>query len=198
MSYNWTVEVLNTNRAPEITDFSPSTDSVSVDLDSMIVFNINALDLDNDSLSYSWFIDEVEQDSVEHSFSYLFNTVGLYQITGVVSDGIASDTAFCHLTVIDNSGIDQNNLPIVTKLYQNYPNPFNPETTIQFDLDKTENVKIGIYNSKGELVSTLVNNRYEAGRYFVKWSTSFISSGIYYYYMSAGKYKKIKKMIMVK
>jgi len=59
----------------------------------------------------------------------------------------------------------QNMLPISFALSQNYPNPFNPTTTIRFELPKTSDVRIEIYDILGREVRTLVDGRFEAGRY---------------------------------
>ncbi len=67
------------------------------------------------------------------------------------------------------------------QLHQNYPNPFNPETTIKFDLPKKSLVTIKIYDIKGSLVETLVNEQLSAGFYSRIWQPENISSGVYFY-----------------
>ncbi len=95
-------------------------------------------------------------------------------------------------------------VPVVaTTLKNNFPNPFNPETTIAFSVKDNSPVTIGIYNVKGQLVKTLVNETKAAGNYTVPWNGTdsngrAVSSGIYYYKMNAGKYSSTKKMIMMK
>ncbi|MEK9138678.1 MAG: hypothetical protein AAB393_16265, partial [Bacteroidota bacterium] len=61
------------------------------------------------------------------------------------------------------------NVVTTYELHQNYPNPFNPETTIKFDLPKAEDVTIKVYDNTGREVTTLLKDRLEAGRHFVKW-----------------------------
>ena len=63
-----------------------------------------------------------------------------------------------------NSSIDD------FKLFQNYPNPFNPVTKIKFDIPSSSFVKMVVYNSLGQKVSTLVNEKLSAGSYEVNWS----------------------------
>ena len=95
-------------------------------------------------------------------------------------------------------------IPIVnTKLDSNYPNPFNPSTTIRYSLKEAGPVSIEIYNIKGQLVRTLVQDVKEAGNHTVIWNgldknNSSVSSGIYFYKMNAGKYSSTKKLIMMK
>jgi hypothetical protein len=90
-----------------------------------------------------------------------------------------------------------------TTLNNNYPNPFNPETTISYSLSESQNVKIEIYNVRGQLVRTLVNENKAAGNHKVVWTgvdnnNRSVSSGIYYYKMTAGKYSSSKKMVLMK
>jgi hypothetical protein len=95
-------------------------------------------------------------------------------------------------------------VPVVaTELKTNYPNPFNPETTIAFNMKETSEVSIEIYNVKGQLVKTLLNDVKDAGSHSVIWNGKdnngrAVSSGIYYYKMNTGKYSSTKKMIMMK
>jgi photosystem II stability/assembly factor-like uncharacterized protein len=84
-------------------------------------------------------------------------------------------------------------------LKQNYPNPFNPSTTISFSIPKTEFVTLKIYDAIGKEVRTIVNEKLEAGNYkhtFEK--SSDMTSGIYFYKITAGNYTDTKKMILVK
>ncbi|HRE39869.1 MAG TPA: YCF48-related protein [Ignavibacteria bacterium] len=84
------------------------------------------------------------------------------------------------------------------KLYQNYPNPFNPETKISFYLLNREKVSLKVYDSKGVLISELVNGSLQAGLYEYKFRSENMSSGIYYYKLEAGNFTETKKMILVK
>ncbi len=90
------------------------------------------------------------------------------------------------------------------KLYPNYPNPFNPDkigTTIRYFLPRYTEVKIQIYNLKGQLVETLVNEYKPAGYHTIGWNfpeNSGMSSGIYFYKLSTQDKTFIKKMIMMR
>ena len=98
------------------------------------------------------------------------------------------------------AGID---LPLVTELSGNYPNPFNPSTQIKFSLKDNSRVQLQIYNIKGQLVKTLVNEELEADYYQFNWNgtdsaSKHVSSGVYFYKMKAGKFVSVKKMILMK
>jgi hypothetical protein len=83
-------------------------------------------------------------------------------------------------------------------LKQNYPNPFNPVTNIEFDIAKTGNVNLVVYNSLGQTVSTLVDQELKAGTYRYDFNASSLPSGSYFYRLTAGSFVKTNKMILIK
>jgi len=97
-------------------------------------------------------------------------------------------------------GILSNNIeiPKVFKLYGNYPNPFNPASKIKFDIPKTSNVKLIIYDVIGNEVVTLVNQALQPGTYEVEWDGSNYASGVYFYRIEAGSFVSSKKMMLMK
>ncbi|NWF88346.1 MAG: T9SS type A sorting domain-containing protein [Ignavibacteriaceae bacterium] len=88
--------------------------------------------------------------------------------------------------------------PSEFKLEQNYPNPFNPATTINYQLGSDVMVNIALYNALGQQVRVLVNEYKTAGTYEVKLNASDLTSGIYYYKMTAGNFSSSQKMILMK
>jgi hypothetical protein len=91
-----------------------------------------------------------------------------------------------------------NSIPIEYSLSQNYPNPFNPSTVIEYSLETNENVKLEIYNVLGQLISSLVDAKQQAGSYKVEFDASELTSGIYFYSLTADKVNITKKMILLK
>ncbi len=89
-------------------------------------------------------------------------------------------------------------VPTIFSLGRNYPNPFNPKTTISYQVMLPGNVEITIFNSLGQEVATLVNEFKDAGNFEVQWDASNLSSGIYFYKMTAGDFISIQKMILMK
>jgi hypothetical protein len=90
-----------------------------------------------------------------------------------------------------------------TALIGNSPNPFNPETTIRFEVQGSRFVHIEIYNIRGQLVRTLVNDYHQQGVYSVDWdgrddNGNHASSGIYLYRMVAGEYVSVRRMVLMK
>ena len=92
------------------------------------------------------------------------------------------------------------------ELMQNYPNPFNPETTISFNLtaEDAENVELSIYNIKGQKVKTfLINSSTHTPINSIVWNgtddnNNPVTSGIYFYKLSAGDKTAVKKMLLLK
>jgi hypothetical protein len=89
-------------------------------------------------------------------------------------------------------------------LYQNYPNPFNPSTTIKYALPFESSVDIIIYNPIGQKINEFNEGIREAGYYKINWQPDKISSGIYFYSITArstdGKkiFTQTKKMLYMK
>jgi hypothetical protein len=81
---------------------------------------------------------------------------------------------------------------------RNYPNPFNPETTISFNLPKSGEVELAVYNIKGQLVKRLVNGPVEAGQHKIVWSGEGVSSGLYFYRLTTPEGSLINKMMLLK
>jgi len=81
---------------------------------------------------------------------------------------------------------------------QNYPNPFNPLTTIEFSLPKSEFVTLIIYNILGEEVTTLVNDKLQAGNHTYQFDGSDLASGVYLYRIEAGEFQQVRKMVLIK
>ncbi len=102
-----------------------------------------------------------------------------------------------HQTVI--VGMEKNEASIFTKYcLSNYPNPFNPSTTIEFQLPKSSNVTLKIFNILGKEVAILVSDRLTAGSYTYDWDASNMASGVYLYHLKAGDFVETKKMILMR
>jgi hypothetical protein len=99
---------------------------------------------------------------------------------------------------------DKSNIINNYSLSQNYPNPFNPSTRINYNLPSDFWVTLDIYNITGERISQLVNEEKSAGYYSVVFGSSKLSSGVYFYKITAvnkttgNNFSSIKKMILLK
>lgn len=90
------------------------------------------------------------------------------------------------------------NVPTQFLLSQNYPNPFNPSTTINYQIPNNGFVTLKVYDMLGREVATLVNEVQPAGSYTARFSGANLSSGVYFYKLTAGNYIDVKRMLMLK
>ena len=74
----------------------------------------------------------------------------------------------------------------------------NPSSTIEFDLPKTSEVTVKIFNILGEEVATLVLENLKAGSHKYTWNASSLASGVYIYKIQAGNFQQTRKMVYLK
>lgn len=125
---------------------------------------------------------------------------GIGQSTGGQMKYLALDVTF-NGPALDN--INNDVLAQTSILKQNYPNPFNPTTTISYNVTKAGNVKLNVYNMKGQLVKCLVNSKQNVGIHDIAWNgrNNFgeeVSSGIYLYKIENAGKSEVKKMVLMK
>ena len=130
------------------------------------------------------------------------NKFPLFQITNSAITTLAG-TTYGKMVTITNSqpvGISQisTEVPSEYMLNQNYPNPFNPSTKISFEIPKEGFVNLTIFDNLGREVKNLVNEKLNAGAYETNFDASGLTSGIYFYRISAGNFVSVKKMTLIK
>ncbi|RMD94846.1 MAG: T9SS C-terminal target domain-containing protein [Calditrichaeota bacterium] len=98
------------------------------------------------------------------------------------------------------TGIESQNSKVPGKftLQQNYPNPFNPSTTIVYELDKTAQISIDIYDATGKKIRTLFKGEKSAGKHSISFNAKDLASGVYFYRISDGTRSLVKKMLLMK
>jgi hypothetical protein len=99
-------------------------------------------------------------------------------------------------------------VPDKTALLQNYPNPFNPETWIPFQLAKSSDVVITIFNLQGQMIRRLDIGHRQAGLYLDKGRAAYwdgqnetgeqVASGIYFYTIDAGGFRATRRMVIIR
>lgn len=94
--------------------------------------------------------------------------------------------------------IGEGDVPVHFSLDQNYPNPFNPMTIIRYQLPKSSHVTLKVYDVLGREVTTLADGREDAGTHEVTFDGSRLSSGVYFYRITAGTFAEVKKLMLVK
>jgi hypothetical protein len=119
-------------------------------------------------------------------------------LTGVLPDSVR---ARAHPTDVLDHTIA---LPRATFLHQNTPNPFNPVTTIRFDLARSDQVLLRVYDAAGRQVRTLLDASLPAGwNHRVTWNGldengRRVASGVYFYRLSAGDFSCTRKLVVLK
>lgn len=108
--------------------------------------------------------------------------------TAAVDAGILSPTSVAHVSLD----------PEELTLYQNYPNPFNPQTFISYSLPHAAKVRLNVFDLLGREVDVLVDERQASGMYTVKFDASGLTSGVYFYRLTAANYVHTRKFIVVK
>jgi hypothetical protein len=130
-------------------------------------------------------ISNVSVDQESNTITY--SSEDLYQYVIVTADKV---------TGVETS--DGAEIPSDFVLKQNYPNPFNPSTTIEFTLKSASEVNLSIYDVLGKKLTTLTDGILQAGTHEVNFEGQDISSGIYFYSLTVGNTKVVKKMTLAK
>ena len=121
-----------------------------------------------------------------------------------IADGLVFDPSQLQNPAVVAGVLELQSTPREFALHQNFPNPFNPDTTIKYDLAESADVTLQIYNVLGQVVRTLVASEAQnAGRYQIRWSGMddrgvSVSSGIYFYRISAGEFQNVRKLMLLK
>lgn len=94
--------------------------------------------------------------------------------------------------------IEAAKIPTEYALRQNFPNPFNPTTTIRFDLPKSSDVNLVVYDLMGREVAHLVKSHMNPGYHAVNFNAANLPSGVYIYRLQAGNFVSVKKLMLLK
>lgn len=116
---------------------------------------------------------------------------------------LVNDGGMQYYTMAINSNAEINPVIPVTALQQNFPNPFNPQTTLSYELAEEGLVKLEIFNIKGQLIKTLVNETRVSGPHRIVWNGTDkygrnVASGLYNYRLTTKAGSISKKMLLMK
>jgi len=138
-------------------------------------------------------------------FMYLYNQPGWAPPAGY--EGIAARAIILEdvLTFFGESGssIPVSVAPDAPLRVTQYPNPFNPATTIALDLPRAGDVSLKIYNLRGALVRTLLDERLAAGHHEIVWNGTddrgaTVASGVYFSEVKAAGEERVHKLALIK
>ncbi len=107
------------------------------------------------------------------------------------------------ITTFPISGDDSVQYPEMPSLLKNFPNPFKSATIISFEVKEACKTIIDVYNVKGQIVRTLINETKSIGNHKVVWDGKdklgrSLATGIYFINMKAGSYSTTKKVILIR
>jgi type IX secretion system substrate protein len=105
---------------------------------------------------------------------------------------------YCDFIFTNTTSIEEGEPISSFELYQNYPNPFNPVTTISFYLDKSADVKLIVYNSIGQKVKVLLDQKMNSGLHNIPFEVNNLGTGLYYYKLSTYEGFLTRKMLYLK
>lgn len=135
------------------------------------------------------------------TYNLTVDRIGYTSATKTVTLGTSNlDTINFYLDTVSLIGIQKigSIVPREFILFQNYPNPFNPRTIINYQLPKSNFVKLSVYDILGKEVAVLVNENQAAGTYRIEWDAVKYSSGVYFYRLSTETYSETKRMVLIK
>ena len=179
---------------------NPTMIGLVLDWDSTVTATGYRFLLANDSL-----FNTVIHDTLINTSSFDFydwfsvNIDNLYWKVRTINDGGTgpwSETNRFNIMLTDVE--DETQLPTEFALMQNYPNPFNPYTSIKYAIASRQFVQLKVYDVLGNEIATLVNEEKPSGIYNVQLTMNNVSSGIYFYKITAGEFVQTKKMILIR
>ena len=129
--------------------------------------------------------------NTSHSTQRRYNYLKGALINGVVY----GDTSMIVIVGIEPISTE---IPDKFELMQNYPNPFNPSTKIKFQINKSGIVKLSVFDSRGNVVRDILNERKNAGEYSAEFNGNGLSSGVYFYKLEVNGISETKRMLMIK
>jgi hypothetical protein len=138
--------------------------------------------------AYGGFYPHLIADSAEFGFT----------VTSPIGGGAHGWNLYGWLGEGDENLSGAGNVPGQFGLKGNYPNPFNATTKIEFALPVSSDVRLDVYNLRGQLVETLVDRNMEPGEHSITWDASSYSSGVYFYKLTAGGDVSTGRMTLLK
>jgi hypothetical protein len=153
--------------------------------------------------------DTAEFEGLYSSYSFSFNGANT-----VIEDQIAGRDGIDTVINVEFLKFYDQTIPLVELSIEesvirpdfrltNYPNPFNPTTRIEYNITENSDVRIDVFNTKGQLVNSLVDSRQNAGEHSVIWNgmnqdNGSVPSGIYFYRLQTNKTTVTNKMLLLK
>jgi hypothetical protein len=229
MQYYWRIKAMNANGS-SAWSFPPWCFSTILQYPKkvVLVYPINGATFITDSVRLTWnkcgvdivkYCLEISNNSLMNN-SIIDSTFGANDTTKVIRNLSYNKTYWWQVKakniagwgaysvkrkfIIIMSDVENiENLPKQYCLKQNYPNPFNPSTNIEYQLPKDSYVTLRVFNIKGELVKTCIEEKQSTGYYKIQWSgrdenDNSVVGGLYIYQLKAADFSQSNKMVLIK
>jgi M6 family metalloprotease-like protein len=193
--------------APAVSLVTPnigtSGNIVQVQIDGSGFAKVGTVDLVRPALTISsTSVEWVGKDRILATFNLTGIPNGFYDVV-VFNPGNASTMVTDGFQVTGAPTSINDVIPQRFALRANYPNPFNPTTTIRYDVASRSHVRLEVFDVRGAVVRTLVNDVQEPNEYGVQWDGrndrgNAVSSGVYFYRLTAAGFSDVRKMTLMK
>ena len=156
-----------------------------------------------DAPASEWTFIELPSESSEYICTQITDADYYEFMIGVAYDDVYLESRSSTFYFDPQLAVKENELVPQTRLISNYPNPFNPETAISYAISETGNVKLSIYNLRGQKIADLIDEIQEPDFYNIIWNGTDdkgnkVPSGVYFYTFKTGRYSSTKKMVLIK
>jgi isopenicillin-N epimerase len=145
---------------------------------------------------YNWVVSDNpipnEREKVIRLSTHIFNDEN--QIDQLVE----SMASIMNVDINTDIGMDAGSTPESFGVHQNHPNPFNANTQISYDLARSGDVEVAVFNSRGQAEGIISSGWQEAGAHQLTWDAGSRASGTYYYEVRAGAKRVARKMVLLK
>ncbi len=143
---------------------------------------------------YTW---PAETYSVELDSGVVFWTIGV-ATDGFPNNNTVSISPGQYIFLPEPLGISDEDIsthPLTFGITETYPNPFNDAINVNFSLEKSSNISLGIYDMTGRHVKNLIDGYKSSGHYQAHWIPDDISAGVYFIRLDAAQGSKMRKVV---
>ncbi len=186
------------NAVPEFTQWAPEGEEYTTSQGVQTLFRVRASDEDDDSLSFSFYLDD-ELVSEDTTYSYVgADDIGEQSLRCIVTDPFgAADTLNWVIYIAIGVDASESGLPETFNVAA-YPNPFNSSLHVQMALPNAGYVHAVVYDITGRQVATLADGVFAAGYRELSWNANGLASGVYIVRMEAQGETCMMKVMLIK
>ena len=143
----------------------------------------------------------LKRDYIADDWTYINIRVRFVDSSNDFPEGTSSgngDIPLFRVNTVSSEYENPQELPNAISLKQNYPNPFNPRTTITYQIDAPQHVRLDVFNAQGQRIQTLVDGMRPAGQHSVRFDAGSLPSGLYVYRLQTRTETRVRKMMLVR